>query len=269
MSLQLLTSYLTRYVQQQGKTQYDFIPRESAADYEKNLKLQSSDWVWRSRPLRYTVNTQAYRCGEFDSLDWSNSIVCFGCSNTFGDGVDDFDVWPHLLSELVLYPTINLGYGGMGWDFNWVNSLRVIQAGHKPRAVVYYWPNTVRMFTLPEESDLNFVWGHGAWTKDKDPKKPQVYLGSLWSEDPLLGPFWAEQYKLCLDIMWNQCGVPVVHTTWFEGLKVPGVEHIALFSHSLRDLSLRARDLLHPGIEDHRFIAQEIYSRLIAIDPSL
>lgn len=29
--------------------------------------------------------------------------------------------------------------------------------------------------------------------------------------------------------------------------------------------TMRARDLLHPGIEDHKFIAREIYSRLIPI----
>jgi hypothetical protein len=257
--LQLLTSFYPE------KPKYLFHNADTKLLFEKNLLEQPESWSWRNRSISYTLNSQGFRCGQFDSLDWNNSIVCFGCSNTFGVGVDDSDTWPQVLNRLAQVPVINLSQGGQGCGFNWVNSVRVIAAGHKPRAAIYYWPDPIRMFTLSDPNNLNLVKRHGPWDMYNDQTFPDIQLGLLWAQDSLLGVFWAEQYLRSLDIMWGQLGVPVLHTTWSQDFKVPRVDKIVLCSHSKRNLSLRARDLLHPGIEDHNFIACEIYARLMPI----
>ena len=198
--------------------------------------------------------------------------MCFGCSNTFGQGVSDSDAWPYLLSGLAQIPVINLGQPGVGWGFNWVNSVRIIQAGIRPRAVVYYWPHPGRMFTFPDPDDLNLVIAHGPWAiQNANPMtdRPDLKMGALWAQDLVLSTFWSKQYKISLDIMWGQLKIPVLHTTWDSKLMIENVEVIEFLNHSQNNLDLRSRDIIHPGVKDHEFIAQEIYSRLIASDPSL
>ena len=230
--------------------------------FEKNLREQPESWRWRSRSVTYTINSQGYRCGEFKDLDWSNSILAFGCSNTFGIGVDDSDTWPNRLAGFIKRPVINLAQGGQGWGFNWVNSVRVIEAGIKPLAVVYHWPTVERMFTLPDSKNTDLVLGHGHWNSTKNQNLPEIQMGLLWAQDPVLSVFWAEHYRRSLDIMWSQLGVPVHHFTWDRLNCVPGVEHMPLFPASQNNILLRARDLIHPGPEDHAIMALRVSMRL-------
>jgi hypothetical protein len=241
---------------------YAFSPSDNQELFEKNLREQPLNWVWRTRSVTYTLNSQGFRCGEFEDLDWNNSILAFGCSNTFGIGVDDSDTWPSRLSQFIMNPVINLAQGGQGWGFNWVNSVRVIEAGHRPRAVVYYWPTVERMFTLPDSNNPNRVMGHGYWNTTKDPALPEIQLGLLWAQDPVLSAFWAEHYRRSLDIMWSLKGVPVLHYTWDGRNPVSMVEHVPVFSRTKDNNQLRARDLMHPGVEDHAIMALRISVRL-------
>jgi hypothetical protein len=234
-----------------------FYPADTEELYKKNLKTQSKDWSWRTRPIKYSLNRQGFRCGEFDSLDWNNSILAFGCSNTFGVGVDDSDTWPSRLSQFIMNPVINLAQGGQGWGFNWVNSVRVIEAGHRPKAVIYYWPTTERMFTLPDPRNPNLVLGHGSWTTEKNALTLDTKLGLYWVMDPRIGYFWAQQYRLSLDIMWGQLGVPVYHFTWVYLQPRQDMEYIPLYLNP-KDLTLRARDLAHPGPTDCIRIALKV-----------
>lgn len=57
----------------------------------------------------YTVNSQGYRCPEFDAIDWENSIIFFGCSHVFGIGLLDHETVANQLSLILNCPVINLG----------------------------------------------------------------------------------------------------------------------------------------------------------------
>ena len=59
--------------------------------FEQHLKSQPDDWVYRYKTVNYTLNTHRYRAPEFDTIDWSKSVVIFGCSNVFGTSLDDND----------------------------------------------------------------------------------------------------------------------------------------------------------------------------------
>jgi len=240
---------------------HHYCPPDTEELFKKNLSQQPSDWYWRTHSVTYTLNSQGFRCGEFSELDWNSSILAFGCSNTFGIAVDDSDAWPYKLAQFTKIPVINLAQGGQGWGYNWVNSLRVIAEGHKPRAVVYYWPDTSRMFTLID-SQMTYARGHGTWNADRpDAQDPSIQLGLSWALDPYLGEFWADQYRQSLDIMWGSRGVPVYHCTWSRQFTRPQVQFIPLYTDP-QNLTARGRDLIHPGPQDHTRIALKVVDRM-------
>jgi hypothetical protein len=118
--------------QQVGKSQalpktaaYDWFSYDDQATYEANLKTQPADWEWRTRRVRYTVNSQHYRCPEWSDIDWSNSILMLGCSMVFGLGLDDDQTVTASLSRKLGMPVINLGVPGSSAMFQWINTTKL------------------------------------------------------------------------------------------------------------------------------------------------
>ena len=79
----------------------DFCGTDDHATFERNLQLQPPDWQWRTKKIKYSVNSTGYRCPEWDQIDWSESILIFGCSQVFGIGVDDADTISDNLSRIL------------------------------------------------------------------------------------------------------------------------------------------------------------------------
>lgn len=67
---------------------------------------------WKKDSITYTFNSEGYRSPEFEK----NGIVCFGCSNTLGVGVNYEQTWPYLLGESLNLPVCNFGVGGSSTD---------------------------------------------------------------------------------------------------------------------------------------------------------
>jgi hypothetical protein len=112
--------------------------------FKENLKIQPSDWYYRTHDVTYTVNSLGYRAPEFDQVDWKNSVVMFGCSTVFGDGVDDADTIPSQLSKIIGKPVINMGTGGSGIEWALHNSLILREFYPVPLAVVQVWSDPSR-----------------------------------------------------------------------------------------------------------------------------
>jgi hypothetical protein len=216
--------------------------------HHKNIVSQPKDWPWRSRVVNYTLNTQGFRCPEFDSIDWANSIVCFGCSMTFGMGVDDSDTWVSQLGRELNCNTVNLGWPGASPSFMWANSIELARAGIQPRAVVYYWPEPSRVSEFIRSQQ---VYNWGIWDEQKQTRPWEGSLGKCWVEKDYHARTMA-RYQIA-SIKWS---CPTVHLTWafdgqFEGL----AEHL----HILED---RARDLGHPGPYSQGQFARQVSSRI-------
>ena len=47
---------------------------DTASKYQRNLESQPADWLWRTKPVHYNLNSQKYRAPEWDTVDWNNSI---------------------------------------------------------------------------------------------------------------------------------------------------------------------------------------------------
>jgi hypothetical protein len=223
-----------------------FYPIDTRVRYQHNLQSQPSDWIWRNRSVTYTLNSQGYRAPEFDSINWSSSILCFGCSMTFGIGVDDSETWPHYLEQIVGIPCINLSVAGGSIQLNWANSVKLQTQSVRPRAVVYYWPNVNRSCEFIEGGQRVINWG--PWSQPVSDLTVPGASSSAWVLNPLYAATMAQ-----LMISSLQWGCPCINLTWGRDL--------ALVRHYLNVLD-SARDLVHPGPFSHQRMAQLIASEL-------
>lgn len=126
----------------------DWENHDSHELFQKNLQQQPQSWPWRNRRIRYTWNSNGYRCAEWANIDWSQSHVLMGCSYVMGLGVDDDDV-----ITAGVKGGVNLGQCGTNVYTIQYNSLRLIDAGHRPLSVKIIIPDLAR----------NVYWGSIDW----------------------------------------------------------------------------------------------------------
>lgn len=143
----------------------EFCGPDSRELYQHNLVAQPEDWPWRTRRVHYGLNSQNYRCPEFDTIDWADSVLMFGCSYVFGCGLDDTDTMAYVLNQRTGLKVVNLAQGATDDMFQWINSNILYAAGVRPRAVIYVWPGMHRLTEL--KGDLA-TWNWGSWNAQPD-----------------------------------------------------------------------------------------------------
>jgi hypothetical protein len=184
MSNKSLHSYLFDSIVDRVKDNR-FLPADSyiSADYsgsdtdelfQKNLKIQPGDWLYRTKTVRYTVNDQKYRTMPFKKIDWANSVVIFGCSHTFGVGLDDRDTLSSCLSNIIDMPVINMGVGGSSIMFALHNNLILRDGYPTPKAVINVWTAYDRIVYYHNK----YLTNHGSWNAN------QNCFTEAWVNDP-------------------------------------------------------------------------------------
>ena len=225
-----------------------FYPTDSLRTFAGNLVKQPVEWPWRGQEIRYDLNSDGYRARPWDQTDWARSIVCFGCSMTFGVGVGVEHSWPSLVETISGVPTVNLGIPGSSIQWAWINTVRLILAGIRPRAVVYYWPEPSRSCEFLEP-DLALNCGAG-----QDFQGLPTELGSIghsWAMRTLHNQEIARHYiQGCL---WPHAPQRL-DLTWSTGLE-------GLAEHRLFKID-RARDDRHPGPKSWQRFAESVVQDL-------
>lgn len=125
--------------------------------FQKNLKQQAKDWYYRTNPVTYTWNSNGYRAPEWHRVDWNHSHIVMGCSFVVGVGLTDSDTLPSKLSTELNEPVVNLGYGGSGVATLAYNTLRLIDAGHRPLSVTLVIPDLSRLTVFQDTSTLHLL----------------------------------------------------------------------------------------------------------------
>lgn len=156
----------SRYVNGHNiKGVWNYFSTDNYETHQKNLEKKPKDWYYRNHKVNYTLNSYGYRTNEFEDIDWKNSIVLFGCSHMFGEGVDDNDTISANLERLIRVPVINMGMSGTSIQFALHNSLMLYKKYGPPKAVLYgltgltrymfyhkyYVSNSTRYEGTPEE----------------------------------------------------------------------------------------------------------------------
>lgn len=208
--------------------------------FENNLKRQAESWIYRSREVRYSVNSESYRTKEFSNIQWNESIVIFGCSNVYGVGLDDNDTISYKLEKLTGVSTVNLGANGTSMIYNFHNSIILSQGYPTPTAVVYLWPDYYRTVEYFEDSLVNY----GQWNIEKN------NIAGHWINNDAHARSSSVFIHKASQAMWKERTKIYYASFYKETSKLLGCDNFLYLD--------RARDILHPGIKSAEIAAERI-----------
>lgn len=182
---------------------YSFMGMDSESLLNDNLKNMPSDWRWRNEKVTYTLNSQGFRCAEFETIDWNNSILVIGDSTGFGTGVDDSQTCTKQLADLTNRSVINLSQDGASAMYLWANTSILVENNINPIGVIYIWPSSSRVV---EFSSNNLIQHRGIWGDVLENS-----LGFQWCMHPHQGDQFFKYAIKSVTAMWR-CNV--LHYTW-------------------------------------------------------
>lgn len=230
---------------------YPFWGNDSQDNYLNNCQTQGPDWYWLARPVSYTVNSQNYRAPEWDQIDWRDSIVVYGCSFVFGDGVSDDETIPAQIAQLTGRPVINLGAGGSSPTWQLHNQTLVQRWFTEPWATITVWPCASRSLSYQYQTGAH-RWG--SWNIHKN------NWTDLWNRGTNPGTqIW----------MTREISRRMHRRRWLDatfGQNIADLLHIQCFA-DLMGLQPSARDLAHPGPTTARRVA-EYFANVIKTMPT-
>jgi len=212
--------------------------------FKEHLLTQPNHWFYRNNPIEYKLNKHGYRTHEFDSIDWANSIVVFGCSNVFGVGVHEEDTLSNQLSVLTNTPVVNMGIGASSIEYSLYNSIILNEHYPTPKAVIQVYSAIDRTTYYNKKN----VKHHGSWDM-----KPNDYM-DLYSTDPTHARVHAIMAQMISKQLWAD-KTKYYETSFFNDI----LNTLNLVSPTWYDV---ARDLKHPGRETLYKLAQQIKDNL-------
>lgn len=162
----MFTHHFTKFLP--STINIDFVNGQAFADtdslelYQKNLLNQPLNWHYREKNVSIFLNSEKYRCPEFNTIDWQKSVVIFGCSHAFGMGLDESETISFQLSKKINRPVINLGVSGASNMHILFNTLVLKNLCDRPYAIIILWSSYDRVTyfknLIPEISNI------GSWT---------------------------------------------------------------------------------------------------------
>lgn len=220
-----------------------FSSTDSQELFQTNLKIQPADWVYHDCTITYSLNSYGYRAPEFHLVDWSNSIVIFGCSNVVGIGLPENDTVSSQLQRLTGRPVINMGASSSSMEFSVYNS-GILRANYPPPyAVVHIWTVYDRCTEFIKNGQVKH---HGAnFSTVADGNYFTVINQTETNQSTR-----AQYLKTMAEGMWKNTGTQYFDCSFFwataDLLKCPSIEQID-HARDLRLVSGQVRG--HPGKE--------------------
>jgi hypothetical protein len=231
-----------------GKLLPYFLSKEEKDEYESNKTRLGKDWHYFSKEIQYNLNNDFYRTAEWNQINWKESIVVFGCSHVFGEGLAEDETLVHQLSLLTDRPVINLGQSGTSTVFSWHNSLKLFEKFGKPYAVVQLWTDHSRFlyYDYDEIKRVGF-WSGGRWDNFNTDMKT---LYRIWNKNDLHSQMFFKNEALACKTFWSSC------TRYYEASFFKDTAELinAVYIDKLDD----ARDLIHSGVLTHASAARVI-----------
>lgn len=215
----------------------------------ENLKTQHENWYYRTAQVNYTLNTEGYRAPEFNTVDWENSVVIFGCSQLFGVGVDDNDTLSAQLSKLINKPVINLGVTGASMTFCFHNSIILKNICANPAAVIQMWTHHDRTVYYGYEQHTAGVTNCGVWNYETFP------YTRAWLEDLKHSRTHALFMSMASKHLWSNTKF-YEFSLFQETANAIGCNYPAILNPDY------GRDLSHHGRETNKVLAYQIACQL-------
>lgn len=181
-------------------------------EHRRRWRILSKQYRVKRRPRRthtYHVNSRGFRCEEFDLIPWQDSVVWFGCSFTFGVGINCAETIPSQWSRTSGVPTVNLGYPGCS-NGRIAHLAGLLLRSVRPRAVVVNWTCTDRLFW----NGIDCTPTNMTTRKDTFPDRSQFRAARTVYRDYVNLSTWqrARQFWNHVDAVESVAqGIPVIH----------------------------------------------------------
>jgi hypothetical protein len=219
----------------------------------------------------YKTNSYGYRCPEFSPLpDGGKNVVVLGCSHTFGEGLNEEEVWVNQLAKKTDTKILrwwNLGQPGASADL----MIRILYGAEKvlfPKIIVACWPAQSRRerllnFDKKPMHHINLASGDPLLKYENTETDQQNFLKNVFllekfaekNQAKTFHCFSQDAYEL--DNSLNILKDYTVKNCWPEWDRhhLPDAKRKYINTPSL------ARDGLHYGVEHHQVFARKFYER--------
>ena len=221
-----------------ANTVTNWLGLDSEASYHKKLMTRYQDLEahgWIDAAFTYKFNSLGFRCADFN-LD--PAIMFLGCSFTVGVGLPLATIWPEIVAKSMNLRCVNLGQGGGAPD----TAFR-LASGYigrvNPKIVVYMQPPDYRFELVSDHG----VKHYNVFVKSDSDN--QIF--KAWAIDGNNNQLNREKNSLAIQMLCNHRRIKFMQ---FDSTELRGL------STSL------ARDLAHPGVENHKKMADIITAQL-------
>lgn len=193
----------------------------------------------------YVVNSDNYRCPEFNTIDWENSYVLLGGSDLYGEGLKEHEIMSYFLEQLLGKPVINLGVPACS-NQHIVLTMSMLAKHYTPKAWIVAWGDDCRWLHWDPKSkdDVNVQAHRGPHEQFCGNPYPQL-LDAL--------PWYASQARVTAQAIGGDRLIE------FGGEPVPIFKEWNVATVKFVD---KAIDGDHIGVNTHR-LAAELMFRLI------
>lgn len=224
-------------------------------DSEERFKLHQEKYPdkmleWENYEVTYKFNSNGFRSDEFVN----NNFLFFGCSFTLGEGVSVNDRWTKIVSEKLEMIENNLGVNGGSGDTcfrlinYWVPKLTpkhvFILYPFKHRREEFKNDKVYQLFPIPNLAEFEFIK-----SKNNDETFKQNFDQELFSHH--IDSWLSSNENIELNYIKNVLSIENICQKYNSKLTIICVDDI---TDKLKTMDL-ARDLAHPGIEAHKYIA--------------
>ena len=254
-----------------GRT-FEFTDANEEKEYLANKKKLGDSWHYYDNPIEYKHNKFGYRSIELEELK-NNFVLAFGCSYTYGFGLHLKDLWVHRLAKELKTTYLNLAVSGTGPELVFYNTVLFSEYCRKnniaPSVVSIQW---------------SFDSRAGYWYNTPDIIQPEYRLfdlttkysnldnfdcGSKAEYDQYLDSFTQFEvkkinskifYPLVVNQIWKSLGAKVYnYSSPSTDYKTNFLsEELPYKVHEIEPATDFARDLSHPGIDEHTVILNKI-----------
>jgi hypothetical protein len=220
-----------------GTVQY-WDTSDSAHRYQENLNnpvnkklLEKYNFV--DAVIEYRFNNDGFRGQEIDNSE----CLCFGCSFTMGTGIHEESTWPAQLSKIINASVANLGHAGSSNDSALRFALHYVPK-LKPKIAVWLQTDMFRLEIIDEHARIvdNVIINHL-----KNSPYQNDYFIKQWSLNEI-----------------NQQLNLLKNTLAFKQIcQENNTKCIIVSRDDVLHLDM-ARDLMHPGRESNKKLAESI-----------
>ena len=212
----------------------------------------------------YRTNSLGYRCPEFSPLpDGGKNVAVLGCSHTFGEGLEESEIWISQLEKLLQRKKLrfwNLAQPGASPE----KCVRILYGSEKvlfPKIIIVCWPVSSRRERL-ERNPISLTGDNPLLKIENEYTDKHNFLKCVFQVEKFAQYNSARVYHCFADEIYPLVNVNVLNETTLKTCW-PEWDHHHLIT-AKRDIIKKAsvaRDGVHYGVEHHFTFAQKFYNK--------